>query len=312
MYTFLYCFDNNYNSQAFTSIISLLTNVSKEISINIIHTQMSDESFIPKVILNHKKLTSIKVSKFNSSNLEFPNITGMHVSEATYYRMYFETYIPIENKKIVYIDSDIIFLKCPLKDFESVIKKIDNSGFILSAKTENNMLQNNLQKSKDLNINSNKYFNAGLMVIDVAKWRENKVENQLISLQNKLSDVIEFWDQDVLNSYFDGKYVELPDSHNFFIDLALALNNGPTSVPNNIASIHYIGKTKPWSVKGILQSDSEFFQIAYRLISRNNFYITHSVRKNSLLILVKSIFSLKIFTVKKPLSFFLNVLRSMK
>ena len=49
---------------------------------------MSDESFIPKVILNHKKLTSIKVSKFNSSNLEFPNITGMHVSEATYYRMY--------------------------------------------------------------------------------------------------------------------------------------------------------------------------------------------------------------------------------
>ena len=148
------------------------------------------------------------------------------------------------------------------------------------------------------------------MVIDVAKWRENKVENQLISLQNKLSDVIEFWDQDVLNSYFDGNYVELPDSHNFFIDLAL--NNGPTSVPNNIVSVHYIGKTKPWSVKGILQSDSEFFQIAYRLISRNNFYITHSVRRNSLLILVKSIFSLKIFTVKKPLSFFLNALRSMK
>ena len=36
---FLYCFDNNYNKQAFTSIISLLNKSSEKISINIIHKE---------------------------------------------------------------------------------------------------------------------------------------------------------------------------------------------------------------------------------------------------------------------------------
>ena len=311
MYTFLYCFDNKYNSQAFTSIISLLNNVSKNIKINVIHTDMADESFIPKEILSHNKLETINVFKFNNSNLKFPNISGNHVSEATYYRMYFEKYILLEIEKIVYVDSDIVFLKCPVKGLESIMNELDNSDYVLSAKTEKEMFTNNLQKSKDLNINSLRYFNAGMMVIDIKKWRNNDVENKLVSLQDELSEFIEFWDQDVLNAFFDGGYIELPNSHNLFIDLALEESSKITAVTNDAISIHYIGKTKPWSIKGILQMDSLHFQKAYRLFSNSEFFITHSVRKRSLLILIKSIFNLKIFNVDKPFSFFLSALRSM-
>ncbi len=311
MYTFLYCFDNKYNSQAFTSIISLLNNVSKNIKINVLHTDMEDEIFIPKKILSHNKLESINVFKFNNSNLKFPNISGNHVSEATYYRLYFEKYISLEIEKIVYVDSDIVFLKCPLNELESIMNELNNSDYVLSAKTEEEMFTNNLQKSKDLKISSLRYFNAGMMVIDIKKWRNNDVENKLIRLQTELSELIEFWDQDVLNAYFDGEYIELPDSHNVFIDLALEQNSKITAITNDTISIHYIGKTKPWSVKGILLKDSFHFQNAYRLFSNSDFFITHSVRKRSLLILIKSIFNLKIFNVDKPFSFFFSSLRSM-
>ena len=36
---FLYCFDKNYNTQAFSSMISLLNNTSKRISIYVIHNE---------------------------------------------------------------------------------------------------------------------------------------------------------------------------------------------------------------------------------------------------------------------------------
>ena len=99
MYTFLYCFDNNYNLQAFTSIISLLDKATKEISINIIHSSMSDSNDIPKTILQHPKLIELKLFKFKKDELVFPNIIGKHISESIYITfctlefMYFSKYI---------------------------------------------------------------------------------------------------------------------------------------------------------------------------------------------------------------------------
>ncbi len=310
MYTFLYCFDNNYNLQAFTSIISLLDKATKEISINIIHSSMSDSNDIPKTILQHPKLIELKLFKFKKDELVFPNIIGKHISEATYYRMYFEKYINSSVQKVIYIDSDIIFLKCPLNDIELKITELDKSIFTLCAKTEHSMFANNLQKSKDLNIESLKYFNAGFMIIDVFKWRKEGTEEKLIKLQDSLLKKIEYWDQDILNSYFDGKYLELSDSQNYFIDLALDEINETNSNVDHAMSIHYIGKTKPWSIRGILQVNSVYFQKAYRLLSKNKYLIVNTVRINSLKILLKSIFSLKILRVDRPISFLLYALRS--
>lgn len=310
MYTFLYCFDNNYNQQAFTSIISLLDKSTSEIIIYIIHSSMSDKNEIPKNILQHPNLLELELFKFKKDELIFPNISGKHISEATYYRMYFEKYIKSSVQKVIYVDSDIIFLKCPLKDIRSKINELDKSNYTLCAKTEHNMFANNLQKSEDLNIKSLRYFNAGFMIIDVFKWRNEDTEEKLIKLQNSLLQKIEYWDQDILNSYFDGKYVELSNMQNYFIDLALDEINDSYSSLDDAISIHYIGKTKPWSIRGILQVNSVYFQNAYRLLSKNQYLITNTVRTNSLKILLKSIFSLKFLNVDKPISFVLSALRS--
>ena len=68
MLEILYCFDENYNTQGFSSIYSLLNQTSSKVNINIIHKTFEDERFIPNEILNHANLNSIKVFKFSVGN----------------------------------------------------------------------------------------------------------------------------------------------------------------------------------------------------------------------------------------------------
>ena len=71
----LYCFDDNYNVQAITSIISYLDKVEKRQNINIIHTSGSIKDQLPDTIKNklqsrgtifiYKDVNEVK-SKFNT------------------------------------------------------------------------------------------------------------------------------------------------------------------------------------------------------------------------------------------------------
>ena len=91
---FVYCFDSNYDSQAFSSIISLLDNVNEKIQIFIIHNSYKNTNKFPKKILNHENLNTIEIYKFEDESIHFPNLDKAHISEATYYRLFFEYYLP--------------------------------------------------------------------------------------------------------------------------------------------------------------------------------------------------------------------------
>ena len=59
MLNFLFCFDNNYNKQAFTSIYSLLSNTDSKLNFHIIHKSQNTDDFIPYKIKKHKNLNTL-------------------------------------------------------------------------------------------------------------------------------------------------------------------------------------------------------------------------------------------------------------
>ena len=69
---FLYCFDKNYNTQAFSSMISLLNNTSKRISIYVIHDEENFKYQVPSRILNHKNLIFLIHISLQTMNTIFP------------------------------------------------------------------------------------------------------------------------------------------------------------------------------------------------------------------------------------------------
>ena len=58
-----------------------------------------------------------------------------------------------------------------------------------------------------LALTGEKYFNAGLIIVDYKEWLKNNTGEKLIDLMSTIN--IKYWDQDVMNIYFDGKYAEL-------------------------------------------------------------------------------------------------------
>ena len=67
------------------------------------------------------------------------------------------------------------------------------------------------------------------MVINYDKWRHENLKNKLLDLMNKIAnDKANFWDQDVLNKYFDGQYLEMTHFLNF------NLNNEQSYIENKV------------------------------------------------------------------------------
>ncbi len=81
------------------------------------------------------------------------------------------------------------------------------------------------------------YFNAGFLVINLARWRELNIARTGFELAAKYQFISH--DQDALNVIFRGEWRELPDRWNYqLIDR--------TSFPADTAVLHYSGRNKPW------------------------------------------------------------------
>ena len=305
---FVYAFDNNYDVQGFVAIKSLLDNVSKNICIYIIHKDPDSFQKYYKELESHENLDSITIHKFNSDDLIFPNIENKHVSEATYYRLYLNKYLPKNLETLIYLDSDILCLNDPIPYLTNVVKKINSENCLLAARSEHIKNVNNNYLFKNLNLNSINYFNAGVLVMNYKKWIEEEVYLKLQNavLHNEVD--LMWWDQDILNKVIDGNFIDL----NYFLNFKLSLDwkVNEQYLNDEVIFLHYQGKLKPWTISGLLGKHSKLYQEIYLDTDiANDKY--HLIKENSiidLLVLVKSIFNFRIFNLKNPVAVILKVI----
>lgn len=313
MNNFLYCFDENYNFQAFSSIISLLDNVSEEINLFIIHKVENSIEFLPNEIKVHSKLNDVHVFKFNNDISNFPNLYDAHVSEATYYRLFCTEHLPQDLETIFYIDADIICVKDPTSIIKLNTLNLLEKKLTISVKTETLRDDKSEEVFKRLDMDSDKYFNAGVMNLNLNYWRNLNINFAEIfdDFKNKLN----YWDQDLLNNIFDGNYLELDGKLNKVINFAyIEFLDQKQDIEKFISDgvfIHFAGSHKPWSVNGIMYNLSEIYQQEFRKISSNNFHITHKRRSLSMYILFKNMFNKNFFKIDSKFAFLVDLLKSL-
>ena len=288
---FLYCFDTNYNLQAFTSMISLLDCSTKKINIYVIHNEKNFELQVPEKILNHKNLIFFESYQFNDYEHEFPNIKNVHISVATYFRLFIQNYLPKKEKFFVFLDPDVICINDPIREIENTMKRLNDTDFTISAKTEHNF------GVKNINVND-KYFNAGVMLIDYEKWQLNNFHDILIKKLKDLKNNIVQWDQDVLNSMLNGEYLELNEVLNF-----KAATKSNKKFKSKVLMIHYMGSHKPWLTSGVFQRDSNYYHKNFRKVSQNSFHLEHKWRLRSVVDFLLALITLRVFRINRPLIF---------
>ena len=74
-------------------------------------------------------------------------------------------------------------------------------------------------KLQSLGMKTKKYFNAGFLLINLTKWKKQKIKQNLLTHLKNPNINFEFWDQDLFNFYFDGQYLELDRVLNWNIRL---------------------------------------------------------------------------------------------
>lgn len=250
--------DENYAPYLCTTMFSILMHTTSQIDFYVMSNKISDDS---------KAKIKESLSCYNNFSIEYIDISNFdlsrfpikrHYSVNTFAR-YFIPDIKPELKKVLYLDSDIIVRDDILK-----LWNYDLNDKLIAAVSEK-FYKNNAKYLKE-KIDSNysnieKYFNAGVLVLDVEGIKKENLMQQCIEKTIELSDKLSCPDQDILNIVFEDKLMHLPDEFNFMPDL---LNDYyvkyygevySNKLKDNAVILHYVSG-KPWYN---LSSAGEYF-----------------------------------------------------
>jgi len=273
---FLYCFDSNYNVQATVSISTLLEKYDSEVNLYILHDNPRLFEKYKTKLKKYKNLNKIEIYKFEDTNYDFPNLNNSHVSYATYFRMFISNYLPQDIDFLIYLDADILCLSNPRFVLDEEINKLKNSDNVLTGLNEE---VSTLHKQK-LGLKNNRYFNAGLIIINYQKWSKPETIENFLNIMNSKFANIEFWDQDILNIYFDGKFSNLP------INLNYISPDGKALYEKQINFLHFAGSNKPWYFENTFKEISKYYNREYMKVFRNKYHVTFKFKKHEIPIFI--------------------------
>lgn len=219
---------------------------STSIAVYILTEGLSDENKRALFSLENEKF-HIHICQVEAESLKnLPIREGDHVSLATYYRLYLADILPSEINRIVYLDCDMVVTG----DLTELMNVDCGECGIAAIRDDASYLD--LPYARLQYDCSFGYFNAGVLVLDIATWRKLNIQVKLIEYINENPDRCQFHDQDALNGVFAGKWVELPLKFN--LQTGFIVRSVYESLPDksrvkeaiaDLRVIHFTG-LKPW------------------------------------------------------------------
>lgn len=190
--------------------------------------------------------------------------TSAHISKAAFLRLGITDILPAEVSRVIYLDVDIIV-------FDDIEKlwTADLEGHPLAAVCDYGIMaskKSRADKMRNLGFTGNEpYFNSGVMILDLDKWREERLTEKALQLAQTRR--FSHHDQDVLNLLFRGNWKILPlrwnvipPIYNLFLKVLLRkdFRREALRARKNMALKHFAGRYKPWEF-----ADSGEFNHAY-------------------------------------------------
>lgn len=245
--------DDNYVPFLDVAVRSLKQNSSKDYSYKIIvlNTGLKEES-----------ISKVKLLEEDGFKIEFANISyaiedmrkllpnQYHFGLATWYRLFIQNLFP-EYHKILYLDCDIV-----VTGDISKLYNIDLEDNMIAGVVEQFILRT--KEFSDytkyaVGVDAENYINAGILVIDLDKFRKQRIEEKFTYLINKYNfDVIDP-DQGYINFLCQGKIKYLP----------VEFNRTPLECIEceNPVVVHYALYKKPWQYDDVFLGEY-FWQYA--------------------------------------------------
>lgn len=282
--------NDSYAPYLAVALKSLIENTSRERNYDLIvlHTDITRE--------NQARLTRELVHTENVS-LRFKNVAPVfeeyvkldlrvyaQISKETYFRFLIQDIMP-DYDKVIYLDSDLILLADIAELYDTpmggkllaAVRDADSAGEVNELDPDYRQYQlekMKLEKPFD-------YFNAGVLVINLAEMRKSFTVHEILKLA--ASEKWHFLDQDVLNMLCAGRVTFLDMTWNVMMDWKIGsssriniIKHAPYQIYLGYMEsrkapklVHYAGIQKPWKC-----ADCDFAEYFWQYARMTGFYET--------------------------------------
>lgn len=239
-------FDDDFWAPAYATMrsICLHTHRRSDLVFHLCHRPLSDAHRADLLAIESEFGATLKFYDL-SANAEFLALVATapyhkRMTNIVYARLLLDRFLPSEVERVIYLDCDMMVM-APIEK----LAELDLEGKSIGAVEEPSALQisnrRDARENRDLIDPADPYFNAGLVVIDRAKWHAAQIPERLAAyIADGTMDRI-YYDQDLLNIIFRNDFYPLEYRWNLI---------GPRPVHQalNPFILHYTGERKPWNL----------------------------------------------------------------
>jgi lipopolysaccharide biosynthesis glycosyltransferase len=246
--------DNNYAMPLAVTARSALANLQSDRKLHLFILDGGISETNKEKIARSLNSEQIDISWVKPDNSLFENLVlTRHLTTTCYYRLLIADFLPQELDKAIYLDTDMVVTG----DLEELWNIDIGNNYALAVQDDvelNISMSDGLRNYKEVGLNPDyKYFNSGLLVINLEKWRNEKIGEQVIEYIRQNRGYVRN-DQDGLNAILAGKWGEIHPKWNQMpriYNYSLGENNPfPEDVYDELLNqpcvIHYTNSPKPW------------------------------------------------------------------
>jgi lipopolysaccharide biosynthesis glycosyltransferase len=149
-------------------------------------------------------------------------------------RIQIDLILPRNVSRCIYVDIDVL-VGADLAELAAT----ELSGCVLGMVLNTGLAQKDLEYVGSLGLTEDSYYNTGVVLMDLDRWRRERAREGLIARRDSLPVDLWFVDQDLINVYFAGCIASLDKRWN--------LRDAAAVPEGNV--LHFAGRPKPWEVE---------------------------------------------------------------
>jgi lipopolysaccharide biosynthesis glycosyltransferase len=165
------------------------------------------------------------------------------MTSTTYHRLLLPQLLPEDVTRAIWLDCDLLVTTDLARLWET-----DLGGFHLLAVREPIVplvsSRYGIRRWQELGLSrDHPYFNAGVMLVDIERWRNDEIGTLAGDYLRQARDVM-FWDQEGLNAVLPGRWGELDPRWN--ATASASRRRGAEGAHAAPWIVHFTGALKPW------------------------------------------------------------------
>lgn len=184
--------------------------------------------------------------------------------KVVYARLMLADLLPPDVPRVIYLDCDML-VRWPIEQLYDIDLGDQPLGAVRDSLAPFISLGRDMAGNRDLFDGADPYFNSGVLVIELAQWRGMDLRAEIDSLAQRGILARLYFDQDLLNIIFRGRWQELPWRWN-------TIDADTTHEAMNPAILHFTKISKPWFILAGIRRTTAYARFYRHVMTNDLFY----------------------------------------